>query len=138
MSIFVVIGGRFFAGKKKLGVKVRGNLELVQSYQIQLFIIPIWFQKRIMLYDFSNSKYYELDSRLENRLFKLGKQATPEELSNVIKQYEKEENEKINYYEAHKEEIEKKENKEFVKFLKGIIIFILLLILILIIRWIFF
>jgi len=54
----VVIFGYNIFGKKKLGVQVTENLELVQSYQMFFFGLPIWFHRKIMLYDFSKKKYY--------------------------------------------------------------------------------
>lgn len=69
----MVIFGYITTGSKKLGIKISENLELVQSYQIFIFGLPLWFHRRILPYDFSKKKYYELDEKLENRLLKLGK-----------------------------------------------------------------
>ena len=127
--VLMVFGYHIF-GKKRLGIKVGEHLELVQSYEVQFAFIPIWFQRRIMLYDFLNKKYYELDNKLENKLLNLGKKVTLENLSKIIKDYEKEQHKKNIYYEIYKEEIEKKENEEFIQFLKwisvalGILIFL--------------
>lgn len=128
-----VIGHNIF-GKKKLGVKVSENLELVQAYQVFFFLLPLWFNRRILAYDFSKKKYYDFDDKLENRLLKLGRKASSEQLNNVIKQYEKEEKERVNYYKIHKNEIEEKENQEFMAFLKGIGIVVVILILIIVVK----
>lgn len=134
----VIFGGYIISGKKKLGVQLAENLELVQSYQIFFFMLPIWFQRRIMLYNFSQKKYYELDDKLEDRLLKLGKNSTLEQLKLTIKQYEKEQHKKQEYYELHKKEINEKEDEEFMKFLKWAGILIGLVVLLVIIRAIFF
>jgi len=134
----MVLFGYILLGKRKLGVRVTESLEIVQSYQTFIFGFPLLFQRRILLYDFSKNKYYDFDDKLENRLLKLGKKATSEQLNHVIKQYEKEGKERINYYEMHKDEIGKKDNQEFIRFLKGIGILFLVLILIIVIKWIFF
>lgn len=134
----MVIVGYIILGKKRLGVRITESLELVQSHQTFIFGFPLWFHRRILLYDFSKKKYYGLDDKLENRLLKLGKKANSEQLSHIIKQYKKEEKERINYHEIHKDEIEKKDNQEFIRFLKGMGILFFVLILIIVIKQIFF
>lgn len=113
------------------------NLQVVSAYQIFYFlIIPIWFQKIVLLYNPIKNKYYEFDSDiLEKRLLKI-KDSTSNTYLNTIKEYEKERKEKIKFIEQHKEEIEKKENDEFIKFIKIIGGLIIILFLFMIIKWI--
>ena len=130
--------GHLFTGERKLGIKITDDLDLIQCYHITFFILPIYFQRRILLYNFSKNKYYDLDDKLEDRLLKIGKNPDQREISQIIRQYEKEEKNRTKYYKEHKEELEEKDNWGFVKFLKTMGMILLILFSIFLIRWIFF
>ena len=131
----IIFFGYFTAFRKHLADY--HDLQIVRAYQIfHILIFPIFQQRVILLYSPEEHKYYEFDSDiLEKRLLKI-KDNSSEAYLKTIKEYEKEQAEKIKYIEQHKEEIENNENQEFIKFIKIAGVIIIFFIIFGIIKWI--
>ena len=114
------------------------DLQIVGAYQIfHLLILPIYWQRVILLYNPEEHKYYEFNSHiLEERLAKLKDESSPEDYLKTIKEFEIEQKRKLEYLELHKKRDRKKENDDFLKFIKIAGRVILLIFLFIIIKWI--
>ena len=134
----VVFFGHFHAFRKKLADYKEFNL--VQSHDIFFFfIVPLFFQRRILLYDEKTKQYFEFeDDGLEKNLLKIEKGSNPKKYMEAIKEFERKKIIEFKELEKNKEKLIKKENKDFITFLKIVGIIISLLILTLILKTIFF
>jgi len=124
--------------KNKVLATLEDGLELVSVTVITLaMIIPVWFSKRVLLWDKNKRQYHEfIDSRIESALKKI-KKGSEKDYLNIIKEYQKKREIEFKNIEKNRKRAEKKDNEDFMKFVKYVGIIVGILIIYLIIKAIF-